>query len=382
MGQVLLVDDEENILSGFRRSLRGKFEIDTASNGADALRLIAAQRGYAVVVSDMRMPAMTGVELFMTLKVKWPHTVRVLLTGNTDQRTAIQAINDGDVFRFLNKPCTPEQLCQAITAALEHHQLLTAERDLLESTLRGSITMLVELLSLVRPDAFGQTMRVKHVVRDLGPLLGIADSWVFETATLLAQVGYATLSPELVESAQAGRVTLTDERVQLDAAVDLSAGLIAKIARLQPVAEIVRHQECSFDGVGNADGAPQGTAIPLGARMLRCAIDYDRFISQGEPKSHALALLVQQSSRYDPAVLRALIELVGRAPSMVERLVAISGLTPHMVLAEDVFTFNNAKVPMLLICKGQEVTDAVHAHLLRYFKAGTIGERVRVFEPA
>ena len=117
MDSVLLVDDEENVLSGYRRSLRGKFQIDTARSGAEALALIDRHGPYPVIVSDMRMPGMDGVELLCQVKRSHPEMVRVLLTGNSDQQTAVQAINRGDVFRFLNKPCPPDVLGATLATA-------------------------------------------------------------------------------------------------------------------------------------------------------------------------------------------------------------------------------------------------------------------------
>ena len=116
--QILLVDDERNILDGYRRSLRGEFLMDTAQSGQEALELIESKGPYAVVISDMRMPGMDGIELLRRVKSEAPETVRVMLTGNADMDTAVEAINEGSIFRFLNKPCDKERMAKTITAAL------------------------------------------------------------------------------------------------------------------------------------------------------------------------------------------------------------------------------------------------------------------------
>src|SRR5205085_9651219 len=94
-------------------------------------------QSYAVVVADMRMPKMDGVELLSRLRTLTPTTVRIMLTGNADQQTAIDAVNEGHIFRFLNKPCPPETLEKTLRAALNQHHLITAEKELLELTLTG-----------------------------------------------------------------------------------------------------------------------------------------------------------------------------------------------------------------------------------------------------
>lgn len=106
--RVLLVDDEENVVAGLKRHLRGLFDITTATSGAEALDVVESSEPFAVVVSDMRMPGMDGVRLLEEIKKKAPLTVRMMLTGNAEQETAVKAINSGNIFHFFNKPCDAE----------------------------------------------------------------------------------------------------------------------------------------------------------------------------------------------------------------------------------------------------------------------------------
>ena len=129
--KILCVDDEPNILEAYRRTLRKRFELDVACGGEEALQAIAQRGPYAVLVADMRMPGMNGVELLAKVRQIAPLTVRMMLTGNTDLQTAIDAVNQGHIFRFLTKPCSPEDFANALEAGLEQHRLLTAERQLL-----------------------------------------------------------------------------------------------------------------------------------------------------------------------------------------------------------------------------------------------------------
>jgi len=112
--KILLVDDEAKILSAYRRAFRQRFELDTASSGKAALSLLENSGPYAVIVTDMRMPAMDGLEFLGQAKKRAPHSVRIMLTGNTDQQTAIDAVNQGSIFRFHTKPCPAENLGQSI----------------------------------------------------------------------------------------------------------------------------------------------------------------------------------------------------------------------------------------------------------------------------
>src|SRR5580700_8665361 len=116
--KILLVDDDANILDGFRRGLSREFQMETALGGEEALKLATDSEPYAVVVSDMRMPGMDGLQLLSRIKTLSPETIRIMLTGNNDMETAINAINEGSIFRFLSKPCGKELMAKTLTAAL------------------------------------------------------------------------------------------------------------------------------------------------------------------------------------------------------------------------------------------------------------------------
>src|SRR3954447_55479 len=102
--KILFVDDEPAILDGYQRLLRGEYVIHAANGGAAALEMLE-RASYAVVIADMRMPEMDGAQLLAKIAAKYPATMRIMLTGNSDMQTAVRAVNEGEVFRFLTKPC-------------------------------------------------------------------------------------------------------------------------------------------------------------------------------------------------------------------------------------------------------------------------------------
>lgn len=110
--KILCVDDDSNILQGYKRALRRDFDIFIAEGGLEALSIIEKEGPFAVVVSDMRMPVMDGVQFLSRVRDIAPETVRMMLTGNADQQTAIIAVNEGNIFRFLTKPCPPDVLAK------------------------------------------------------------------------------------------------------------------------------------------------------------------------------------------------------------------------------------------------------------------------------
>jgi putative two-component system response regulator len=122
--KILFVDDEPAVLEGYKRILYPEFQVDIVDGAASAFTAIEANGPYSVVISDMRMPGMNGAEFLSKVRLSFPDTVRMLFTGYTDLGPAIDAINQGHIFRFLTKPCEPEVLTSAITAGIKQYQLI------------------------------------------------------------------------------------------------------------------------------------------------------------------------------------------------------------------------------------------------------------------
>lgn len=137
--KILFVDDEEDILNSFKRQLRKKANISVATSGQEALDLIDSEGEFAVIVSDMRMPIMDGAEFLEKSKIKSPNSIRILLTGQTDLTSAISAVNKGQIFRFLSKPCPQEVMQDTLKNAIRQYRLINTEKDLLQNTVKGSI---------------------------------------------------------------------------------------------------------------------------------------------------------------------------------------------------------------------------------------------------
>jgi FixJ family two-component response regulator len=128
--KILFVDDEPPVLEGYQRLLRREFAVSTAIGGYQGLAAIQANGPFAVVISDMRMPEMTGVEFLAQVRQKAPDSVRMLLTGHADFDAAIQAVNRGNIFQFLTKPCERSTLVEAIHNGLVQYRAATAQREL------------------------------------------------------------------------------------------------------------------------------------------------------------------------------------------------------------------------------------------------------------
>ena len=185
---------------------------------------------------------MDGIQLLSKVKDQYPETVRMMLTGNADQETAIEAVNKGQIFRFLNKPCPTSTLVMAIALAIRQYSLITAEKELLDKTLMGSITVLSEVLSLASPIAFSSGLRVKAVVGEIAKKLQLHNIWQFEIAALMSQIGCITLPPDTLNKLYSGQELNAEEKTMYQDHPQIGSKLLEKIPRLETVAAIIAHQ--------------------------------------------------------------------------------------------------------------------------------------------
>lgn len=266
--KILFVDDDLNILDGFRRQFRKILAMQTAPGGLEGLEILAREGPFSVIVSDLRMPRMDGIQFLSRARETAPESVRMLLTGYADLETAIDAVNQGNIFRFLTKPCKSEVLLKAISDGVRQYDLVTAERELLEKTLRGSLKVLSEILQLVNPVAFGRASRITHYARRIGKIMPVDNLWQLETAASLSQIGCVILPEDALKKIYHGQ-ELTEEESQLFSMHPfITSDLLANIPRMQIISEIIAFQEKNFDGSGVPVDSRRGEQIPIGARIL------------------------------------------------------------------------------------------------------------------
>jgi response regulator RpfG family c-di-GMP phosphodiesterase len=375
--RILCVDDEPNVLEGLSRTLRTLFIVETAIGGRLGLEILRAKGPFVVVTSDLRMPLMNGVEFLSRAREIAPDAVRVLLTGQGDMEAAIGAVNDGNIFRFLTKPCPTGVLVRSLMACAEQHRLLTAEKILLEQTLRGSIKALTDILALTNPAAFGRATRVERIVAEIMARFEISEHWPVEVAAMLSQIGYVTLPPGTQEKIYKGERLAQEEEAMVERVPQVVEQLLANIPRLELVREILRLYPREFAGANASGTATTGDALPWGARALKIALDYDILESEAESNHDAIDILRGRIGWYDPAILEALADLCGRDKKevMVHEL-TLRDIVAGMLFGEDV---KSAK-GLLLIARGQEVTPSLLERVRNFSSELGIREPIRMIE--
>ena len=372
--RVLYVDDENQPRLLLKRLVGQQFDVVTASGGAEGLELLAAEPSMPIVISDFDMPKMNGAAFLSQVRERFPDATRLLLTGNADIEGAVAAVNDGQIFRFLTKPCEYPQLVAALDAALAQHRLVTGERILLEQTLHGSIKVLTEMLSLVNPTAFGRATRIRRYAAELAKFSGIASAWQVEVAAMLSQISCVTLPPSTVEKLYRGQPLTDSEQPAVDRLPDIADGLLANIPRLEDVRAILRHHDRRFDGSAGPVGAPRGLALPVGARVLKITLDFDVLEARGNSVPVVLDTMRGRTGWYDPELFEAFVTLRERIadPSEVHEI-QVEAVTAGMVFVEDVRTAEG----VLVLSKGYRVTEGLVERIRNF----PVTEKVRVTIP-
>jgi hypothetical protein len=293
------------------------------------------------------------------------------LTGQAELESAVAAVNEGQIFRFLTKPCPPPQLLGAVDAAAAHHRLITAERVLLEQTLKGSIQALTDVLAIINPALFGRATRVRALAGQIGTKLAIRELWQVEVAALLSQLGSITLPPETLAKSESGQ-RLTDEEAKMVARVPaVTDQLLHHIPRL----EGVRAMLAAHGKPRRAPAGDNGDArlVDQGAEVLHAALAFDAIEQQSGP-TVALEVMRAHAGDYGESVLAALIELRGQqAPRDEVRELSLAMLRVGMILAQDLKMTNGT----LLAARGYELS-AGFVERARNFWPGSVKEPIRV----
>lgn len=376
MKKVLFVDDEPGVLQGIVRNLRGKLEIFTATSGAEGLAQISSEGPFAVVVADMRMPGMDGVEFLRRVQVAAPRAVRMMLTGNSDQETAVLAVNKGSIFRFACKPCPTDRLLAMLEEGIQQFQVAEAERLLLEDTLGGCLRLLTELLAAADSKQYARSLAIQDLAQRYMATSSQGHAWAVNAAAILAPIGLVAIPALVVARAGLERQLTGAELDMLTRIPQLGYDLLRRVPRLEPVADIVRYQHKNFDGSGFPVDDVAGVAIPWGARLLRILTDYVVATQGGKNPDQALLGMQRNKGLHDPDLLEAVAYFLRQkaeeralAGAEATMEVALADLAIGQVLAASVKNGEDT----VLVVSGTKVTYALRERLLNF--SATVGVR-------
>jgi response regulator RpfG family c-di-GMP phosphodiesterase len=374
--KILLVDDEPLVLLALQRALCTDFQIEIAVGPDEALQALENKGPFAVLVSDFKMPGMNGVQFLAHAGKCYPETVRIMLTGQADLNAAMAAVNEGQVFRFLTKPCPSRVLARTLEAALDQYSLITAEQELLRRTLMGAITLLTEVLSAVDPAAFSCSFRIKRYAMLLAKAFGIEDAWQLEVAGILSQIGcIAVLPPNAIH---AHSMDLLESSPHLFYRQPLAAAnFLRRIPRLETTAEIVALQHKPYRDYDPDAEENVGDLVQVGGQILHVAVELERLIRRGSDFREAIKEMRRWKGEYNPYLLDALDAAGEPSSRWAPASVSAVNLDTSMVADEDI----RARNGQVLVPKGEQLTCPLLERLRSFATAVGIVEPIKVLLP-
>lgn len=377
--RVLLVDDESRVLDGYRRNLYRRFDISVATSGTEGLQLVESAEPFAVVVSDYRMPGMDGVAFLTRVRSLNSDTVRVLLTGQADQQATIAAINEGDIFRFLSKPCPPDVLAKTLEAGIEQFRLVNAERELLEQTLAGSVEVLMDVLGLVAPETYRMSARLQETVRRITQALDLEGTWEYELAASLSQLGTVALPAGLLRRLRTSMPLRAEEEALIEQHPQSAYNLLAKIPRLERVAEMILKQRRPPGNRPRTIIDPDDEdRIAIGAHLLHVVLEYEDLVASGRTPSNTTRFLrSREGPKFRLQVLDVLETLAAESSEHVRKALSVESLAPGMVLDEDVKLADGR----LLLAQGETLSQARVERIRRFHETVGVLQPVPVLVP-
>lgn len=377
--KVLFVDDDVNILDGMNRQFRRHFNLSLANSGVGALKLIENEGPYAVIVSDRMMPGMNGIEFLNPARHVTPDSVRIMLTGDAHLEAAMDAVNEGQIYRFLTKPCSREVMRTTVERGVEQYRMITSQKVLLSQTLQGSIKVLVDMLGMVNPDLFVESGRMRSLVKEIAAEMNIPAGWEIEVATMLSQIGYVTIPPRIIHKIQRGDQLDVSEQDIYEKHPKTGYDLISNIPRLEKVAHIVLYQHKNYNGSGFPEDSCGGQDIPLGSRILKVVFDFENWSKRRVP-THSILSRMRSSKKYDSDVLNALEKYLGAQSTESDsspdiQRVSLLELRSGMVVANDLTTLDGS---ILLVRKNQELSPVLLERIRNFSKQKPVMDVVEV----
>jgi response regulator RpfG family c-di-GMP phosphodiesterase len=411
---ILIVDDEAIVLSALKETLeRAKHHVVACSSPRKALELVK-QQDFAVIISDQKMPEMLGLDFLVETRQYRPEASRILITAVLALPTIVDAINKGEIYRFVAKPWLREELLATVRNALQRHDLIVSNARLQSETqrLNNELTDANRLLEIKLKDLESEKLKVDAANRDLGvryenslelcrrilttydPILGgqskslvefaskMADAGTgsegekhaLKSAAWLCDLGLIGIPRELLRTFRNNPSNLTErERNILHNHPIYSQTLAALVDPRPELGEVIRAHHERYDGAGYPDGLA-GNSIPWAARCLAVAVD---FVESGLAKQPAIDRILAQSGKaYDPEAVRLFLKVTNlvHLPRQV-REILLNELEAGMMLATGIYSPHG----LLLVGEGQVLGPATIAKILSHNQVTPINQRLLVY---
>lgn len=340
---ILFIDEDASVLERLPDALTKRIDCLFAPSYKKGYALLREKKQCCAVLIELGLNNEDGIAFLRRLRKDFPATVRMVLTARGDYATALDAVNKGEVFRFMEKRSTPEELTHVICEAIRHNENEADKQKAVRRALMGSIKALMDVLDLVNPEAVGVSRRIRERAIQAAKNLGVKSIWRMEMAILLSHVGCVALPNEMLSKADHGEDLTPEEQQIFSMHPEIAFNLLSNIDRLAPMAEIIRQQLL-----------PTSEKPPLESRILKIVIAIDRLERRGADVQSALLALKNQPKEYDQAIVKHMSTFMLAPETGSSREVSVEDLKEGMVMARDLVNKDGAK----LLLRGQRISKA------------------------
>jgi putative nucleotidyltransferase with HDIG domain len=392
--KILFVDDEKHILSALERLFFDEnYEIFVANSGADGLEILK-QYPAQLIISDQRMPYMTGVDFLIQAKQLLPDSIRIVLTGYSDIEATLRAINEGSIYKFINKPWNDEELKLVVRQALDYHNLIKKNQEYVEliktqneqlkelnenlnirvrertktilqknqelSQLNKELTdsfvkvvrLMLNFIEMKSKELVSHSKRVAAASRFLATELGMSEEEIeiVEIGALLHDIGKISLPDKLITKNEA--MMSPEEMNQWRQHSLAGARFLGNIERLEEICRIIRHHHENYNGSGFPDKLV-GQEIPRASRIVAVIDTFDKLVNKiylnlTNPRLRAIkALRMKMGMELDPDITNTFITFLYRQKEKLarkEQELRPFELQEDMILSRDLYTTRGALV--------------------------------------
>jgi response regulator RpfG family c-di-GMP phosphodiesterase len=373
--RILFVDFDQSALDGYKRSLHNKFNVSIADSGEEALQLIKNSGPFSVIISEYKLPDLDGIKFLSTVRKVSSESIRVMLTGSANFQTTVDAVNHANIFRFLTKPCSFENIQRMLNDAVKQYELVIYERELLKKTLKGSIKVLVDVLSVVNPIAFSRTSRILQISKRLSTNFDPEIKWQIEIAALLSQIGCVAVPGEILEKKSMGFTLTPKEKELYFSHPETGKSLINNIPSLEEVSEAIAYQLKKFKGIDENLDSKKNQKIAVIARILKHANDINTMI---EVKNSDNPSALELQKKYYPDIDKVIeTEISEYEKNFDTKRMTLKNLAPGMISGQDIVDKNG----IILVSLGQELSEALIIRLLNLAQLKEIIEPITTYVP-
>ena len=347
--KVLFVDDQAKVLDDLKVIVAEVCEAHVALNAEEGLKIFESEGPFTIVASDQNLPGMNGSEFLAMVNRRDPYCSTMLVTGHADYHDAMRAVNNGHVFRLLDKPYAEQDLLDAIQAGTRQRQLIESEQVLLQETLVGAVNALTETLATVKPLFFGRAQRIKRLSGEIARYLKFPHVWQVESAAVFSQMASITLPEEEAENVFL-RKKLRPQIVELVKKFpQVIDHLLGNIPRLDEVREII---DCLMGNPLTYENKAK-MEVYQAYRIIDAALEYDYMETAGHDSEVILGTLRGGEKKFDKDVIEAMSKLLHKSKTRyLVNEVPLEELRVGMRLAEDL----SLETAMLVAPKGTDIT--------------------------